>query len=171
TGDVQDDGSVDITANAEVGPSEGIHATGDMQLKVSNSLGLELDHAQISLFELPIKALLIKDASLTYDRTAEGDRWQGAVKLELPKGLPTLDGQVAITDGRLSEFGILASEINRPIGEVVYLQKIGLDVKLIPNIDAIGSLGLSAGPKIPEVDAPAIGLDTSLEANFADPVT
>jgi hypothetical protein len=169
--EAKDGGRTSITADARVGAADGPAVTGELKLSLSNDLGLQLDHAKLALSQVGIKALLLKDASLSYDRTAEGeDQWTGALTLVLPKELPTVDGKVVLLNGRLSEVALNATDINKWIGGFVYLQKLGLDVKLIPTLDVTGLLGLSAGPSIPGVSPAAFTLDSSLEATFGNPV-
>ena len=40
-----------------------------------------------------------------------------------------LDGNVTVLNGTLSEVGINVSGINKPLGDVVFLQSLGLDVQ------------------------------------------
>jgi outer membrane protein assembly factor BamB len=169
--EAENGGRTSITADARVGAADGPAVTGELKLSLSNDLGLQLDHAKLALSQVGIKALLLKDASLSYDRTAEGeDQWTGELTLVLPGELPTVHGKVVLLHGQLSEVALNATDINKWIGGFVYLQKLGLDVKLIPTLDVTGLLGLSAGPSIPGVSAAAFTLDSSLEATFGDPV-
>ena len=158
---------VDVIAHAAIGETK---VTGDVTLHVNNQLGLQLDHLRLALGEAPIKALVLKDASLEYHRTSAGDQWTGAATVELPGDLPTLDGKVQIINGRLSEIGLEATGINKPIGAIVFLQKLGVDIHLLPHFAATGSIGLSGGPKLPFANASAISLDASLSADFGQPV-
>lgn len=161
-------GLMRVTANAEIGP-----ITGAMQLELTNALGLQIQSATLGWNGgLPLNQLTVRSASLSYDHTSAGDEWTGRVSVELPfpGGRPTLGGALAILNGKIAEVGLTASNINKQIGEVVYLQKIGLDVRVVPHITATGELGLSAGPTLPVVNAPAASLEGSLTADFGSPV-
>jgi hypothetical protein len=159
-------GLMQVIANAEVGP-----ITGAMQLELTNAVGLQIQSASLSWQGgLPLKQLVVKSAALSYAHTSAGDEWTGKVSVELPAKLPTLGGKLAILNGKIAEVGLTASKINKPIGEIVYLQKIGLDVRVVPHITATGELGLSAGPTLPLVNAPAASLEGTLTADFGNPV-
>jgi hypothetical protein len=161
-------GIMDVTANAAVAS-----ITGYLHLKLTNSLGLQIQDAKLSWEGgLPIKQLVVKNASLAYHHSSAGDEWTGKVSVVLPfpGKLPNLDGTLAILNGQVAEVGLTASNINRPVGEVVFLQKLGLDVRVVPHFKATGTLGLSAGPTLPILNAPAASLDSTLTADLGDPV-
>jgi hypothetical protein len=158
-------GLMQVGANAQVGP-----ITGSMQLELTNALGLQMQNATLSWEgELPLKQLVVKSATLRYEHTAAGDEWTGEVAVKLPDNLPELDGRLALLNGKIAEVGLAASRINKPIGAIVYLQKIGLDVRVVPHIKATGELALSAGPELPIVDAPAASLEGTLTADLGSP--
>jgi hypothetical protein len=116
--------------------------------------------------DIPIKSVVVKKASLGYKKVAAGDEWTGVLGVQLPAG-PEVDGNVKVLNGSLAEVGVNVNNINKPIGEIVFLQSLGLDVTLVPNISAKGSIGLSAGPKL--FGQTAATLDGSLQANIGSP--
>jgi streptogramin lyase len=163
---------MEVTANAMVGEQEGPNVTGEIKLDVTNSRGLVLEHLKLAVGEIELakpKGLKIEKAELTYEHSSIGDVWAGAVSVALPEPLPGVEGKLAITNGRLSEIGVTVSSINKPIGEVVYLQKLGLDVDWVPNVTVTGTLGLSAGPILDGLEAPLAELEATLAVEFAQP--
>ena len=163
---------MEVTANAMVGEQEGPNVTGEIKLDVTNSRGLVLEHLKLAVGEIELakpKGLKIEKAELTYEHSSVGDVWAGAVSVALPEPLPGVEGKLAITNGRLSEIGVVVSAINKPIGEVVYLQKLGLDVAWEPNVSVTGTLGLSAGPILDGLEAPLAELEATLAVEFAQP--
>jgi streptogramin lyase len=163
---------MEVTANAMVGEQEGPNVTGEIKLHVTNSLGLVLEHLKLAVGEIELakpKGLKIEKAELTYEHSSIGDVWAGAVSVALPEPLPGVEGKLAITNGRLSEIGVTVSSINKPIGEVVYLQKLGLDVDWVPSVAVTGTLGLSAGPILDGLEAPLAELEATLAVEFAQP--
>jgi streptogramin lyase len=163
---------MDVTANAMVGEQEGPNVTGEIKLQVTNTRGLVLEHLKLTVGEIELakpKGLKIEKAELTYEHGSTGDVWAGAVSVALPEPLPGVEGKLAITNGRLSEIGVVVSTINKPIGEIVYLQKLGLDVDWEPNVAVTGTLGLSAGPILDGLEAPLAELEATLAVEFAQP--
>jgi hypothetical protein len=72
--------------------------------------------------------------------------------VDLPSG-PEVAGSLTLLNGSVSQVGVNVSKINKPIGEIVYLQSLGLDVELKPSLKATGSvgpkvLGARAGPEV-----------------------
>ena len=163
---------MNVTANATIGEQEGPNVTGEIKLHVTNKLGLVLENLKLAVGEIELakpKGLKIEKAELSYAHSSSGDVWSGAVAIALPDPMPGLEGNLAITNGRLSEIGVAVSAINKPIGEVVYLQKLGLDVRWEPEVAVTGTLGLSAGPSLPVLNAPLAELETTLAVEFAQP--
>ncbi len=144
--------------------------TGNLTLLVDNDGSLDLKKLRLGLGNLPFKQLVIKNASLTYQSVSGGDQWTGDVKVQLPDNLPAIDATLSILNGQLADVGATASGINKPIGEIVFLQSLGLDLGFSPHFTATGSIGLTGGPKLPVVNAAAVGLNATLEADFGWPV-
>jgi hypothetical protein len=158
-------GGVDVIATAAIGNTK---FTGEVTLHLTNALGLELKHLNLALGQMPIRALTLKQASLEYRRTDASDVWTGQATVELPAKLPILVGTLEVTNGALSDIGLSASGIDKPIGTIVFLQELGVDVRFIPHLAFKGTIGLSAGPKV--AGDRAIGLDGTLNADFGQPV-
>lgn len=160
---------MDVTAQAGIGV---LHLTGDVGLHVSNQSGLSVSKLDVTVGDVPLGPVVrIQGGSLAYSRTSDGhDKWSAMVTIKLPPGFPDLAGNLTIVDGKLQDIAVSASDINRDFFGVVFLQSLGLDVNLVPNLKVTGNIGLSAGPKIPVLKAKAMSLDASLTADFGSPV-
>jgi hypothetical protein len=161
-----------VTANAMLGEEEGANVTGEIKLLVTNQRGLIVENLKLSISEVELarpKGLTIEKAELTYSGGSSGETWTGSAAVALPPPLPGVGANVTITNGHLTEVGVEVSGIDKPIGEIVYLQKLGLDVRWEPSVAVTGTLGLSAGPSIPALNAPLAELESSLEIEFTQP--
>ena len=166
------DGGMDVTAQAGLGIKT-INLTGDVVLHLDNQSGLSIENADVKVGEIPLGPLAsIQGGSLAYTRTPDGhDVWSAKVSIKLPPGLPdNLAGDLELRDGQLSEISLSGSNWNRELAGIVFLQSLGLDVKLVPALDVTGSIGLTAGPEIPKLNIPAMSISASLEAKFGSPV-
>lgn len=160
-------GGVNVAVNATVGRSP-YKVSGEIDLKVKLATGLELSSFRLELAsDLPIKSLVVHKASLAYNHEGSNDVWTGAVEVELPDKGPTVAGKLVVTNGKVSEVALDVSGINKPLGEVVFLQSLGLEVSFAPKLSATGSIGLSAGPAID--GHTAAELDGSLTAEIGEP--
>ncbi len=160
-------GGVLALANATVG-SVPYKVSGTIDLKLKLDSGLELSSFKLELAsDLPIESLVVHKASLAYERGSAGEEWKGAVLVELPDEGPDIAGSLTVRRGSISEVALHVSGINEPLGEVAYLQSLGLDVELAPKLSATGSIGLSAGPAID--GHMAVELEGSLKAQIGDP--
>jgi hypothetical protein len=160
---------MDVTAQAGIGF---LHLTGDVGLHLSNQAGLSVKKLDIKVGNVPLGPLAsIQGGSLAYSHTSDGhDKWSAMVTVKLPPGFPTMMGNLEILDGTLSDIRVNANDINRDFVGIVFLQSLGLDVKLVPHLAVTGSIGLSAGPKIPVLNVKALSLSASLTADFGQPV-
>lgn len=160
-------GGVNAEANATVGNAP-FKVSGEIDLKLTLASGLQLSSFRLELASnLPVKSLVVHKAALSYHHTSQGDVWQGEVEVELPAKGPTVAGELVVTNGSISEVGLKVSGINKPLGEVVFLQSLGLEVTFAPKLTATGSIGLSAGPAI--AGHTASELDGSLTAEIGEP--
>lgn len=160
-------GGVNAEVNATVGNAP-FKVSGEIDLKLTLASGLQLSSFRLELASnLPIKSLVVHKAALSYHHTSEGDVWKGEVEVELPAKGPTVAGELVVTNGAISEVGLKVSGINKPLGEVVFLQSLGLEVTFSPELTATGSIGLSAGPAI--AGHTASELDGSLTAEIGEP--
>lgn len=160
-------GGVNVAVNAQVGKKP-YKVSGEIDLKLKLATGLELSSFRLELAsDLPIKSLVVHKASLSYKHESSGDVWTGAVEVELPDNGPTIAGKLVVSNGKISEVALDVSGINKPLGEVVFLQSLGLEVGFVPRLSATGSIGLSAGPAID--GHTAAELDGSLTAEVGEP--
>ncbi|MHB1537660.1 MAG: FG-GAP repeat domain-containing protein [Solirubrobacteraceae bacterium] len=162
-----DPGGVNAVLNASIG-KKAFEVSGEIDLKLQLATGLQLSSFKLELAsDLPIKGLLIHKATLSYESTKEGDVWKGAVEVELPAKGPTVEGDLTVEGGRISEVAVNVSGIDKPLGEVIFLQSLGLEVDFAPKLSATGSIGLSAGPEVDKHTAAT--LDGSLSATLGEP--
>lgn len=160
-------GGVRALANATIGRAP-YSVSGTIALSLRLESGLELSSFKLELAsELPIDSLVVHRADLAYRNTSAGEEWKGAVEVELPDKGPDVKGCLTILGGAISDVALKLSHINEPLGEIVYLQSLGLDVQLAPKPSATGMIGLSAGPEIE--GHTAAELDGSLKAEIGDP--
>jgi hypothetical protein len=160
-------GGVHAVANAMIG-STTFEVSGQIDLTLTLNAGLKLNSFSLELAsDVPIKGLLVKKAKLSYMNTSAGDVWEGDVEVDLPDDGPTVEGTLTLINGSVSEVSVTVSGINKPLGEVIFLQSLGLKVDFHPHLAATGSIELSAGP---EVDGhTAASLDGSLTADIGNP--
>jgi hypothetical protein len=159
-------GGARAVANATIGGSFAV--SGQIDLELTLAEGLKLNGLSLELAsDIPIKSLVVKKAKLSYRRTSAGDVWEGDVAVDLPGDGPTVEGALTLTNGSVSEVSVDVSGINKPLGDVVFLQSLGLEVRFAPRLAAKGSIGLSAGPSIDGYTA--VSLDGSLTAEIGDP--
>jgi hypothetical protein len=159
-------GGATLHANATIPKIGGLKAavTGDVKIEVDAGK-VKLD---MSITNLVIGAFTIKQASLGYARTAEGDEWKGSVEAALPvAGGKVVKGTLRIVSGGLRGADLSACCFNIAISAppIAYLQKIGLGISFQP-LRFKGDISVSAGPLIPAVNVAAVALDGSLSAEF-----
>ena len=160
-------GGAHATASALI-DAPGFDVSGDINLQLTLENGLSLNSFKLALASnLPLKSLVVKKATLAYRHTSAGDVWEGGGEVALPAKGPTLAASVTVTNGSLTEVSVDAGHINKPIGEIVFLQSLGLKVTLHPRLAATGSIGLTAGPQI--LGQSAARLDGSLGAQLGSP--
>ncbi|HEV3093511.1 MAG TPA: carboxypeptidase regulatory-like domain-containing protein [Solirubrobacteraceae bacterium] len=159
----------DADLNASLG-ALGVTVSGAIDLQLTFASGLQVNSFHLALSsDVPIRSIVVKQATLSYKRTSHGDVWSGSVDVDLPGKLPELKGSLTITNGQVSQVGINLNQLNIPIADTpAVLQALGLSVTLRPAFSATGSIGISAGPKILGLDAAEI--DGSLTASFGNPL-
>lgn len=171
-------GGVDGTATASVTGADHhspVQVSGSLAVELKLTDGLELDSLTLELAsKLPFKGLVAGKARLHYADDSGAELWEGTVGIELPSGEeggegggPTITGTLVVSEGHVNEIALAADSINKPLGEIVFLQSLGLKVLVGPPLTATGSIGLSAGPEINGKSAASI--DGSLTATLADP--
>ncbi|HUR86367.1 MAG TPA: hypothetical protein VMY78_13580 [Solirubrobacteraceae bacterium] len=141
----------------------------EVALTTRNETGLAIDHIKGTLAAGKLYGTLgIDNLFVEYD--AVNKVWNGGAEIvpfggPLTKyGLPKVKGAIGITIDPLG-FGRLAleiSDINKPMGSFVFLQKLGGEIVRVPPPFTIkGEGGLSLGPKI---DVPLLGEFFAAEA-------
>jgi hypothetical protein len=140
-------------------------ASGEIDLQLTFAHGLQLNGWELSLdSDIPLGSLVVKQASLKY--ATSGNTWTGAVDVDVPE-LSELEGALTISNGKLSEVSIKLPHLNKPLGEIVFLQELGIDVTLHPQVSIAGTVGLTAGPEV--FGHSAASLNGSLSLTFGDP--
>jgi hypothetical protein len=154
-----DNGVAKISLNASL-PDLG-NLTGSVTVSASNANGLQLASASMKLPEATIKGIGIKDASLSYAKIAEGDKWAGEAKLELPSPtVQAIGGGASFINGAFAE-GHASVDGNLPIAEAVFLTHVAANLQLHPIFAFGGGLGLSAGPNV--LGVRAVGIDGNFQ--------
>jgi 5-hydroxyisourate hydrolase-like protein (transthyretin family) len=139
--------------------------SGEIDLQLTFAHGLQLNGWKLALnSDIPLGSLVVKQASLKY--ATSGNTWTGAVDVNVPE-LSELAGTLTISNGKLSEISIKLPHLNKPLGEIVFLQELGVDVTLHPQVSITGTVGLTAGPEV--FHHSAASLDGSLSLTFGDP--
>ncbi len=152
----------DVQASVSAGA---FTASGGIDLQLTFAHGLQLNGWELALdSDIPLGSLVVKQASLKY--AASGDTWTGTVDVNVPE-LSELEGTLTISNGKLSEISIKLPHLNKPLGEIVFLQELGIDVTLHPQVSIAGTVGLTAGPEV--FDHSAASLNGSLSLTFGDP--
>jgi hypothetical protein len=140
----------------------------DVELKTANATGLTLERVGGRIDAGRIYgSLAVENMFLTYE--PQTGRWNGGAQINPFRaslsryGLPSLRAEVGINTNPVG-FGRLAltvSNINKPIGPYIFLQKLGGSVqKDPPPFQVSGQAGFSAGPRI---NIPGLGPLTALE--------
>jgi hypothetical protein len=139
--------SSQLKATVSLGRDFG-EVTGEVGLSTTNDTGLSLDNVRISLQDGDLRLLnklVLKGATLTYQKDAE--LWQGQVQIELPGSGKTITGQLGISRGRFHDASALVDGLNIPLGDAIFLQRIGLSVQATP-FKLGGLAGFTAGPSL-----------------------
>ncbi len=130
----------------------------------SNDGGVDFSGLYLKLPKVNVLALELKDVEL---RWAEGTNWAGSAKVVLRFGKTyEIGAGFGIKDGDFAYLRGSVGGLNQPIGAGVFLQSIGFGVQRDP-LALMGTIGLSAGPKVAGVQAVSIG--GQLKAVLADP--
>jgi hypothetical protein len=169
--DVDVSGTDGLTVTGKVSLPKGLDSGPEADLSVTLTAAQGLTKASISASGLDLHVGKVKVGlsgfSLGYDAVANS--WAGSLTVSLPTPSQIeVGGSMTITSGRVTEFGVNVTSINKPLGpDGVFLQELAADIGLSP-ISITGSGEITAGPKIEGVSA--ISMDGSLEFLFADPV-
>ena len=162
--------AMEVKAEASIGVPHFVSISGEIALQLTNADGLQLDSLKLETKDLPLGPITIKHASLSYKHGSAGDQWTGAAEVDFPPPWPSIEGTLGLLNGKVDEVGLAFGNLNVPIGEVVFLQKLGFDMKTQPSFTFTGQLGLSAGPTLPVFDGPAVEVDTNFSVEVGPPL-
>lgn len=151
---------------AEIDANVGISALGGVSgaatLQASTAEGLRLDALSLKVPQARVGAVPLKDASLSYMRSAEGDLWAGGATIELPgPRIASLTGAASFLDG---SFANAFGELTGPGVAVfpgIFITKVRAGLVLKPQFAFRGGMALSAGPKV--LGATAASVDGNFE--------
>jgi hypothetical protein len=144
----------EIAANVSIEALGGV--SGGATLTATTTEGLRLDALNLKVGQARVGPIPIRDVSLGYTRTAEGDRWEGGATIELPgPKLASLTGFAAFLNGGFVEGrGELAGSF--PVFPGVLLTKVSAGLVLEPEFGFSGGMALSAGPSVLGVTAASV---------------
>ena len=144
----------EIAANASVQALGGV--SGAVALSATAETGLRLDAINMKIGAARVGAIPIRDVSLGYARTPEGDRWEGGATLELPgPKIASLTGFAAFLNGRFAEGrGELTGSV--AVAPGIFITKVRAGLVLEPQFGFSGGMALSAGPRVLGVTAASI---------------
>lgn len=138
--------------------------TSTATFQVDNDNPADFSGLTIKLAKVNALALELKDVQLKWQ---QGGTWAGSAKLVLKFSQTyTVGAGFGIKEGQFDFLRGSVSGINSPVGGGVFLQSLGFEVKRDP-LTLIGSIGLSAGPKVAGVRA--VGIGGTLKAVLDDP--
>jgi hypothetical protein len=144
----------EIAANASIEALGGV--SGAVTLNANMQTGLRLDALSMKIGQARVGPIPIRDVSVAYSRTPEGDRWEGGATLELPgPKVASLTGSAAFLNGRFAE-GRAALTGNVVVFPGIALTKVQAGLVLEPQFGFSGGMALSAGPRILGVTAATV---------------
>ena len=148
--------------------------TGSAVLTASLSQGFNLDSLELTVPDLLLKVVEIRDLDIKY--TAEGDQWKGGLKLDIPAGGSafSLDVSVAFKGGQFAG-GHVVSGIPYPgipldaSPPTVFLTAVGIDVPTLDPLTVGGNANFGFLPRPP--DSFTVRLNSFVQFFFGSPVT
>ncbi|HEY6891392.1 MAG TPA: hypothetical protein VI300_26535, partial [Solirubrobacter sp.] len=141
--------SAELTANLEL-PKQLGGVTAEAKLGVDLEHGLKTAGLSLDAETLKIGSLGLRHASIAYERTDEGDRWQGSLKVALPAqgfGGMEVEGTLTIVNGGFRSLALELSKINKHLGYGVFLQALRARVQVDP-FGFGGGATFTFGPQI-----------------------
>src|ERR687895_148972 len=144
----------EIAANVSIEALGGV--TGGATLTATTNEGLRLDALNMKVGQARVGPIPIRDVSLGYARTPEGDRWEGGATLELPgPKIASLSGFAAFVNGGFVEGrGELTGSF--PVFPGILITRVSAGLVLEPEFGFSGGMALSAGPRILGVTAATV---------------
>jgi len=130
--------------------------SGAVKLTASPQEGLRLDSLNLKVGQARVGAIPIRDVSLGYTRTPDGDRWEGGATIELPgPKIASLTGFAAFLNGHFAEGrGELTGSV--AVFPGIFITKVRAGLVLEPQFGFSGGMALSAGPRILGVTAASV---------------
>jgi hypothetical protein len=143
----------EIAANVSIEALGGV--SGGATLTATTTEGLRLDALNLKVGQARVGPIPIRDVSLGYTRTPEGDRWEGGATIELPgPKLASLSGFAAFVNGGFVEGrGELTGSFPVFPGLIT---RVSAGLVLEPEFGFSGGMALSAGPRILGVTAATV---------------
>jgi hypothetical protein len=144
----------EIAANVSIEALGGV--SGGATLTATTTEGLRLDALNLKVGQARVGPIPIRDVSLAYARTPEGDRWEGGATIELPgPKIASLTGFAAFVNGRFVEGrGSLTGSF--PVFPGIMITKVSAGLVLEPEFGFSGGMALSAGPRVLGVTAASV---------------
>jgi hypothetical protein len=119
-----EDGHAQLTLNAGLPALLG-GVTGSATVRVTNDNGLDVRNLKLDIPEFKVRVVPVKNVSLGYSQTPEGDRWEGGATVALPDPRPVqISGSAAFLNGGFAQANGSVSGINAPFGGFVFLDKV-----------------------------------------------
>src|ERR671915_286133 len=144
----------EIAANVSIEALGGV--SGGATLTATTTEGLRLDALNLKVGQARVGPIPIRDVSLGYTRTPEGDRWEGGATIELPgPKLASLSGLAAFVNGGFVEGrGELTGSF--PVFPGILITRVSAGLVLEPEFGFSGGMALSAGPRVLGVTAASV---------------
>ncbi len=144
----------EIAANVSIEALGGV--SGGATLTATTTEGLRLDALNLKVGQARVGPIPMRDVSLGYTRTPEGDRWEGGATIELPgPKLASLSGFAAFVNGGFVEGrGELTGSF--PVFPGILITRVSAGLVLEPEFGFSGGMALSAGPRVLGVTAASV---------------
>ena len=144
----------EIAANVSIEALGGV--SGGATLTATTTEGLRLDALNLKVGQARVGPIPMRNVSLGYTRTAEGDRWEGGATIELPgPKIASLSGFAAFVNGGFVEGrGELTGSF--PVFPGILITRVSAGLVLEPEFGFSGGMALSAGPRVLGVTAASV---------------
>jgi hypothetical protein len=144
----------EIAANVSIEALGGV--SGGATLTATTAEGLQLNALNLKVGQARVGPIPIRDVSLGYTRTPEGDRWEGGATIELPgPKIASLTGFAAFVNGRFAEGrGELTGSF--PVFPGILITRVSAGLVLEPQFGFSGGMALSAGPRVLGITAATV---------------
>ena len=159
------DGSSFLPVNVSL-PSPLNKVSGHVDIGASNDSPVFLGNLHIEATDIPFPPFHLNH--VTFDYSEASNSWFGSLSLATPSG--TFGGDVGFVGGKFNHLGLFGDNLNYPIGEGVFLQRIEGSYTNQPRRIAAG-VQLTAGPQlhIPGVGTGSLfSIDGSWDLTYSD---